>query len=416
VNGGEYFNETAITFGFGDLLLTELVKKLKVWTDEKQDLLIKYTPESEQIRAVDNKIEEVKNYIREGIKSSKRSLETKKTELEASYNIASRQLDMIPVRERQLKILERDFRLQESVYDFLAKKKLESTIAASSLISYHRIIQNAQMPKGPVSPNVTLIRFISGFLGLFFGIAFVYIRKMINPRIVDKEDVEKNSLVPLVGIIRRIKGNFLSEFRTLCSVLLLKKEIEPTDVVCISSTVNNEGKSTVTKHMGQALTAMGYTVCTISFNQNCFPTFRGISEKENESPFVYPKSGLKTKEDWDTFKNHLTDLKSRFDFVVLDTPAASNSVEAIRLMDLSDKIFHVFRSRYTLRKDAIYPDLLREEYGFQNIKLLLTDCCNSLNYNGHFLSNKKIWNRFKESTIYTRLTVLFHKNRLYADK
>ncbi|MFK7756611.1 MAG: hypothetical protein AB8B53_06740, partial [Flavobacteriales bacterium] len=31
ISGGDYFNERSINFGFGDLLMTELVKKLKLW-------------------------------------------------------------------------------------------------------------------------------------------------------------------------------------------------------------------------------------------------------------------------------------------------------------------------------------------------------------------------------------------------
>ena len=82
IKNGNYFEETAVNFGFGDLLMTELVKKLKLWNDEKQDLLIKYKIGSDQINAVNYKIEEIKRYIKEAIKSNKREIITKRKKLE----------------------------------------------------------------------------------------------------------------------------------------------------------------------------------------------------------------------------------------------------------------------------------------------------------------------------------------------
>ncbi|MFT7055965.1 MAG: hypothetical protein ACJAR3_001595, partial [Roseivirga sp.] len=38
ISGGDYFKDRSINFGFGDLLMTELVKKLKMWQDERIDL------------------------------------------------------------------------------------------------------------------------------------------------------------------------------------------------------------------------------------------------------------------------------------------------------------------------------------------------------------------------------------------
>ena len=99
MNKGDYFSETALHVGYVDLLLAELIKKLKILSDEKQDLLIKYEAGSDEIKSVNYKIEEIKKYIREAIQSNKREATTKRKTLEAELALLSKQFDDIPSRE-----------------------------------------------------------------------------------------------------------------------------------------------------------------------------------------------------------------------------------------------------------------------------------------------------------------------------
>jgi uncharacterized protein involved in exopolysaccharide biosynthesis len=177
ISSGDYFNQTAINFGFGDLLMTELVKKLKLWQDERLDLLMRYTEDSERVQVVNKKIEELKGYIVEAIKRNKEEITTKRAEIEASLEEASHQFDGLSTKEKELHVLEREFHLMEQVYNFLSQKKIEASIAASANLSFHRIIEPAPVPKKPVSPNRVLITFVSGLLGLILGIALIYLRQ-----------------------------------------------------------------------------------------------------------------------------------------------------------------------------------------------------------------------------------------------
>ena len=93
IKSGDYFVETALQVGFVDLLLTELIKKLKILSDDKQDLLIKYEEGSDQVKTVNYKIDEIKKYVVEAIESNKREAITKRKKLEAELDALSNKFE-----------------------------------------------------------------------------------------------------------------------------------------------------------------------------------------------------------------------------------------------------------------------------------------------------------------------------------
>lgn len=398
ISKGEYFDETAINFGFGDLLMTELVKKMKLWNDEKQDLLIKYKEGSDQINAVNNKIAEVKKYIKEAIKSNKREIITKKEKLEAELAILSTQFEGIPTREKDLQILEREFRLQESVYNFLAQKRIEAAIASTANTAFHRIIQPAYPPKKPIAPNKTLILFVSGLLGLIIGIVLVYIREFARAKVTDKSDLERNSELPVAGIIRNVKNNLKGEYLTLVKALLLKKKLTGNQVITVSSSIAEEGKTISVEELGVALMSLGYKICLVDaddLNHGLLNTFHEAKDITNLQETDLQENGIvfTTKYNTDVinqafFEQQLSLLKNNYDFVLIDTSATSISITPIQLMKWGDINLYVVRANFTPLSHINNADLLAEEYEIKNLELLLTNAHKASNYNGTLIGTR----------------------------
>jgi uncharacterized protein involved in exopolysaccharide biosynthesis len=400
IKNGNYFEETAINFGFGDLLMTELVKKMKLWNDEKQDLLIKYKEGSDQINAVNYKIEEVKKYIVEAIKSNKREIITKREKLEAELKILSTQFDDIPTREKDLQILDREFSLQESVYNFLSQKRIEAFIASSSSTSFHRIIQPAYQPKLPASPNKTLITFVCGLLGLIVGITFVYLRQFARAKVMEKSDLERNSQLPIAGIIRNVKLDIEAEYLTLSKSLLLKKTIHSSQVIVVTSSLAQEGKTISVENLGIALMSLGHKVCLIDFdnlNYDLSATFYkakdfmvATTKDFNENGLVLTTKNEETllEEDYTLFKSKLDELKAAYDFVIIDTSPTAISITPIQLMKLADLNLYTIKADFTPISYINNADLLGEEYELKNIQFLLTNVHKASNYNGNLIGSR----------------------------
>jgi len=412
---GNFFDETSVSFGFGDLLMTELVKKMQILIGERKDLLALYTEDHEKVVAHDEKIAEIKNYIKEAIKSNKKEIATKITEAEEALKIAEVQFKHFPQREKDLKILEREFRLQESSYNFLSEKLIEASIAASVKTAFHRVIQKAVVEKKAVKPNKTLITFVFGLLGLIIGIIIVYFRAAIVKKIIDKVDIEKTSLTPIVALVRRRKESMVnSEFITIAKGLLLKGFVNKKDknVLTIVSAVEGEGKSFITRNLGTALVEMGYNVALVDLDMERpslqtgvkkFNYLNAVDETTQLEEGITLYSTLNKDNSFLNNVEHVLEkiaiLKEKYDFVVIDGGSIKESISAIELMKESSVSLFVVRANYTYFKYATFPDILKEEYGVDNIQFLLNDISSSINYTGYFsnynLSLKHLYYRLK---------------------
>ncbi|RZK14487.1 MAG: hypothetical protein EOO56_24860, partial [Hymenobacter sp.] len=160
---------------FNDMLSTDIVKKIKDLQAERHDLLLRFTPEDESVKAVDMKLADLNGYLLESIRNTRENLTVKSHELDRAIAQAQGAFVGLPTREKNLTILQRDFQLNEKLYTFLREKETEAAIAKSSPTSYHRIIAEGLVPVEPASPHRTFVLVLAGFLGLLVGTALVYL-------------------------------------------------------------------------------------------------------------------------------------------------------------------------------------------------------------------------------------------------
>ena len=412
VNSGDYFDETAISFGFGDLLLTELAKKLKLWNDEKLDLLTKYTSDHEKVLAVEAKIEEIKGYVKTALARNKSEIITKREDIQTSLDEASHQFDDLPTREKEMQILDREFRLQESIYNFLTQKRIDAAIASTAAISFHRIIQPAVVPTEPISPNRVLIKFIGGLLGLILGIAFVYLKKMVRGKATGREDLEKHSELPVLGVVRR--KNTDEDFISIAKTMVLKEVITPGTAIAIASTLTEEGKTYVCFHLGQAFAKMGYSVCSLDMN-GFNPELRSKNGESIQLSTIdkdfeaNPGSLISVQTKMlnpHQFAEKLEILKTQFDFVLIDTPATAVSIEGVELMKLADASVYITKADHTTVNYLDHADLLVEEYNLENVHLLLNNAHKASNYSGTYLGSSFSYK--KKSGLKRRLRYVYN--------
>ena len=387
ISGGDYFRDRSINFGFGDLLMTELVKKLKIWQDQRIDLLIKYTKESNELKAVNQKIEELKNYIVEAIKRNKVEIVIKKKEITKSLAIVSNQFEGLSTREKEMRILERNFHIQEQVYNFLSQKKIEASIASSANLAFHRIIQTATVPRKPIAPNKTLIIFVTGIFGLILAITFIYLRKYARSKVMGRHDIERHSALPLLGLIR--SGNIAQDFIGLVKTMKLKNKLNDHSVIAINSTVDGEGKSFIALNLAECLSVVGKKVALLS-TQSPLPNSIALTailsaenKVENQLTFLHQTDDKQLH-----FKEELEKLKLQFDIVIIDTIATALGVEGIEAMRYADVNLYIIRSNKTSIDYLGHADRLVEEYRIKNVMLVLNDAHKASNYSGNFVGTR----------------------------
>lgn len=386
IDRGNYFSETAVNFGFGDLVLTELVKKLKMLNDERIDTSQKFTSDSPQIQAIDEKIGEIKGYIKEAVKRNLDDIQIRKDGIQKSYEIQSHMFDELPTREKEQRILERDFMINESVFNFLSKKRIEAAILANSMISFHRVIHPAVESREPMSPNRTLIKFVAGLLGLLGGIGLVYLRKLISSKVVSREDVEKNSALPFAGVIRKNAGK--KDFDTLFRSVQMKHKLEKGAIIGICSSNKLEGKRYVAQHLADSIRRFGYSCAVITFGES--DKLKG----DKEFKIAYDSMDIQQK---------LEKIQAKFDFTLFVGPPSTLDVLAVKVLELSTLGLFLFRSNVTGMNSVQEPDNLVDEYQLENVEVLLNGAHKATNYRGSYIGTRFLSPKFQGKSMMARL-------------
>ncbi|WPU08598.1 polysaccharide biosynthesis tyrosine autokinase [Pseudarthrobacter oxydans] len=142
----------------------------------------------------------------------------------------------------------------------------------------------AVLPASPTSPNTKLNLALGALVGLALGVAYAVIRRQLDRRIRKAADVERLFGVPVVGTLpvdRRLDGKStvldagteaqvhdaggamaeaLRELRTNLSFLDVD---QPPRIIVVTSSVQAEGKSTVTANLAVAMAAAGENVVVV---------------------------------------------------------------------------------------------------------------------------------------------------------
>ena len=405
---GDYYEKTAINIGFGDLTTAELVKKLKIYTDEKRDLLIKYTADSPKVVSTQGKIDDIEAYLKEAVAQNKSNILVRKQEIEKKVAIISRQFDDIPTREREMRILERDFQINETVYTFLAEKKLEAQIASSANIAFHRIIQKAKPNKTPVSPNKVLITFVSGLLGVIIGLILVYTIKFIKGHVQDKADVERITATPVLGIVRKTKDLELQQkdFATLATAIRLKKE-QVKQTLLVTSSVKDEGKSYIANHIAKTYVKMGYTVALLDFNplrkeKHYHNTIENLLEEE-QNKFDFDASkvyriGFSSSIPTPLLSHKKIDktihsIQQGFDIFIIDTPGSIISIDGLSLLQYATECLYIVRANKSRIQYLSNIDAIQEEYNFNKVHIIINQAPISSSFSGNFYGSQFTYKR-----------------------
>lgn len=398
--GDEDFLDKAANYeGYGGLLYTEMMKRIKNLQSEKKELLLKYTAENEKVKIMDDKIADVVDYIKKNIHNARNSMQIQRNKIAKDIELAELPFLNVPTKEKNMVILEREFKLNQEIYNFLNEKRTEANIVQSATFSFHRIIQRATLPIDPVSPKKTFTILVFGFLGLLLSIVFIYGYEAISSRVKYKDQLEKNSSCPVIADIRheKNKDQSMPDFLALATRLVMNHK--GSQIITITSGIDNEGKTFVAERLARAFAEMKINVLLVGTNlrDNTIGHLHAMKSKKGFSEYVttnvsaeeciHPTTydGLYIMpEGKSTFipeaifinpaiENKLHLLQTKFQVILLDTPSFDTSLDAIPLIGFSNMTLYIFRANYSKTKMILDPDLLKEEYGVENIRLVLND-------------------------------------------
>jgi len=189
--------------------------------------------------------------------------------VERSLNTSRSELQGINRKEFQLAALEREVANSRQLYEMFIQRFKETNISNDMQSAIARVVDPAIVPASPSGPNKPLIIWLSVAGALLLGLGLAVLVERLNNTLKTTHDVESKLGVPVLGMVQVTKakrGQFLDRLflddpqsafsesiRTIRSAVLLSALDSPKKIVVVTSSVPEEGKTTVAINLAFAL-------------------------------------------------------------------------------------------------------------------------------------------------------------------
>ena len=173
-------------------------------------------------------------------------------------------------------VMEREAKSNREVYQSLLTREKELRVAANSRTNNVRIVDRAEIPRGPITPGGRRTWLMSVVIGLVLSVAVALGLDYMNDTIKTPEDVTRRLKLPFLGLVPAVRGDkhpllasshvphdFGESFRSLRTSLLSKYPDEGTKIVIITSAQPLEGKTTTAANIAMALAYGGSRVLLV---------------------------------------------------------------------------------------------------------------------------------------------------------
>ncbi len=380
---------------------------------QRDRLLNDYTKMHPLVIANKKQIENIKESIKNTIEGIKKSIDIRIKELETSISSIEKTLISLPSKEKEYANLERKFRVNERLYNYLLERESEMKVAKAATVSQKRILDHAMENEIPVKPKKSLIMAVSVLLGIVSVIIITLLRYTLDTKIKTKRDIEEISQIPIFGEIPFITNKKLYKtayvldnprspaseaLRTIRTNIEFTPSEHKSKIIVLTSTVPNEGKTVVTANLATVL-GMGEKKCIVV---SCdlrrpelhvkfsIPNRAGISnvlagkvkledviwEHEELTNFDIITSGFIPPNPYELLDSKkmreiIEKLRKTYDYIVIDTPPIDLVSDALLLMRYADITLFVCKSEFSDRRFVEKISALVEKYHIKNAGFIL---------------------------------------------
>jgi len=249
----------------------KLIEMLKESELKRTELLSELTYRHPDVIAIQETIDSLREQIKENVLNLQEHIKTVKRDLLNTKYRYEKRLKKLPVKERMLINLKRDYEVSSKMYNFLLEKQAENEIIKASTISDYKIIDKAYGSHIPVSPKRGMVLGASTILGLILGIIIAVIRDRFKDRVDDIEFIESKSLKVygevFEGFLENQDSSVLQSYRDIRANLQLRlKDIEGAKKIFITSVSFNNSKDIFSANLGIIFQLAGYKSVILDLN------------------------------------------------------------------------------------------------------------------------------------------------------
>ncbi len=173
------------------------------------------------------------------------------------------------------RILQRKADSDRQVYQSLLAQQKELRVVANSRANNVQVMERAEVPKFPISPNPRRDWITAILAGLTVAIALAFGIEYLDDTVKTPDDVTRRFKLPLLGLVPAIRGervailtgavphDFGEAFRSLRTSLVFTSGGDRTRIIAVTSSQPLEGKTTTAANLALALALGGSRVLLI---------------------------------------------------------------------------------------------------------------------------------------------------------
>jgi capsular exopolysaccharide synthesis family protein len=290
----------------------------------------------------------------------------------------------------------------QGIYDAFLSRYKEALAKEGAQPTDAKVVSPASLPTSPSSPNPRLDVVIAIVLGAFTGMAAILLTELLSPGVSSAGDVETVFDLPALGELptlastlkRRLGRNrpqspvqyvvdkplsrFAETFRNLRTSALSSRTGKKVQVIAVTSSLPKEGKTTTTLCLARTMALSGSKVVVVDCdlrqrsmnklvrtdsNVGLIEVLNGaarldqalVRDPESSANLLMVSESTFTPRDVfgsEAMATLLTELRSRFDIILLDTPPVLAVADTRILCPSADVVLFLVKWRKTSRKAA----------------------------------------------------------------
>ena len=358
-------------------IILEIQKAIALHSDVSSDFKAAHP----NVIKVNRQLASLRISLKNAIESSLRTLNQRKQSLYDIIKENKSKMQTLPAQERKLARLTRNFMVNDKIYSFLLEKRAETAVIESSTVSETRILEYPAIEELPIKPKRGTIIFLGFILGFIIGILQAILRAYLDNTVKKVEDIEKLTAIPIYGSIPFLHSKkgfqpYREALRVIRTNLEFLQNTGRSKVITVTSSIPGEGKSTTITELGKIIAEGNKKVIILDMDMRNPTVYEKLNFSNNIgiSTLLSGKHSLEEViqkiEDTnlscitsgpippnpseliisDRLTEVIEELKSTYDYILLDSPPIGLVTDAMIIMHMSDLNLIVLRANYSKKE------------------------------------------------------------------
>ena len=261
----------------GDGLVVSLNSQLATLNLELSRLQERFRPAHPEVQKVQAQIDQIRKakddraaQIVAGLRAEYAQLQRRETELRAAIDAQKAQAATQSRKGAELDALRKESDSSKNLYEVLLQKLNETDIAASIRNNNVSLVERASPPLYPVRPEKRKIAGLALVLGLVLGVGLVLGRDFLDNTVKDPDEMERYLHLDLLAAVPRYDESTVhlvtEAYQNLRTSLIFARKDEGGQIVLVTSTAPQEGKTTTLVNIAKLLASSGEKTLVVDFD------------------------------------------------------------------------------------------------------------------------------------------------------